>query len=281
MKIIFLVFAAIVFFGNPAHAQGRQQATASVTIYVDGASGNDANLGTSSGTGAKQHICAAISSLYADWDMRYNNVYVKVAGGQTYNEQCWPGSQLTGINVLNIGSSNNSNFTWANANTCLQFGDNAEIVIQNVTFACNTNNVAGQAAIYLHNNAVGDVFGAGIVFSGGGDKDTAVYCDGPCIFTLANGAQFQGRFRDLFAGDHHMSATVSGLITFAGNAFIDRMYRLSSLSTINASASYNNTGLYSMGASTVTGNSVLSMNGVAIPGGVTSSSGGQVCGGQC
>jgi hypothetical protein len=281
-KLIAL-FLCLVYFSLPAAAQSRIQATGVTTLCVNGATGNDANDGIA--PNCKQHICAAANTLYGNWDLRNNSAFIKVAGGQSYNEQCFLGGQLTGNNLLQIEVSGYSTtapytpFVWTNANTCLQFGDNAEVRVAGVTFVCNTNNIANQAAVYVHNNGIFDLDGK-TIFSGAGSNDTAILCDGPCIFTVANGVEIQGRFNSVVWGGRLMAGTFSGPVTFAGNPFIDQFFTLRAGSTISLGATFGG-GLASAGPSLVTGNSVFNANGNGVPGGFATGTGGQVCNGYC
>lgn len=279
-SLIYKFLAAFVFLAcmAPAHAQ-RIQATGVTTLCVNGATGNDANDGIA--PNCKQRICAAANTIYSDWDLRNNSAFIQVAAGQSYNEQCFIGGQLTGNNLLQIESSSPTvPFTWTNANTCLQFGDNAEVRVAGATFVCNTNNLPSQAAVYVHNNGIFDL-DRKTIFSGGGSNDTAILCDGPCIFTVANGVEIQGRFNSVVWGGRLMAGTFSGPVTFAGSAFIDQFFTLRAGSTINLGATFNNTGLASAGPSLVTGNSVFNANGIGVPGGFATGTGGQVCNGYC
>lgn len=266
----------------PIQASARTPATADVYLCVDNA-GSDSNSGIA--PACKQHICAAGRALYQDWDLRNYSAFVTVTGGQSFDESCGFGGQLTGNNLLQIVASTYSTtapytpFKWENANTCLAFGDNAEVRVAGATFVCNKNNLPNQAAVYVHNNGIFDLDGK-TIFSGGGLNDTAILCDGPCIFTVAHGVEIQGQFNNIVWGGRLMAGTFSGPVTFNG-AFINRFFTLRSNSTINLGATFNNTGLASAGPSLVTGNSVFNANGIGVPGGFATGTGGQVCNGYC
>jgi len=279
----FSLLLALVLAVPSAMAAPRFAAVGPVSLCVNAATGNDSNSGV--GTACKKTICAAANTMYRDWDLRNNSAFIKVAAGQVFDEQCFLGGQLTGNNLLQIENSNYSTttpytpFLWTNNDTCLQFGDNAEVRVAGVTFVCNKNNIASQAAVYVHNNGIFDLDGK-TIFSGGGLNDTAVICDGPCIFTIAHGVEIQGSFNNVVWGGRLMAGTFSGPVTFAG-AFINQFFTLRSNSTINLGASFNNTGLQSSGPSIVTGNSVFNANGIMVPGGFTTGAGGIVCNGYC
>ena len=80
--------------------------------YVDTA-GSTSNDGLATGSGAFQTIGAAVFVAYQQIDMRPAGLTSLVTAGQTFNEQVFMGSRLTGTNVITI-KGNGGQFTWTN-----------------------------------------------------------------------------------------------------------------------------------------------------------------------
>lgn len=261
-------------------ASARNVATGPLILMVDNA-GNDLNDGI---TAPKQHICAAILAIYTTWDLANNPAIVQPTSGQTFDETGQPcafGGQIVGNNVITIQPAGSTHFTWKNPNTCLQWGDGAEFIVNHATMNCDLNNAVGQAAFYEHQYAVGDF--NDITYVGGGNNDALIHVDGEGRFTFSGPLQIVGRAHEIIGGDTTMHGTFSSSVTFAANsmapsgAFVDRLYRLNGTSELNIGASFTTAGLYSMGQSIVTGRSVLNENGVSVLGGVAPDPNGLVC----
>lgn len=300
MKYLIL---AIFLVASPACA--RNIATGPFAMYVDN-SGNDANDGLTFAT-AKQHYCVALNEIYYKWDFAGNQPYLFATSGQQFNEMCGNGGALVGANEVLIApydpahpSSPGNIVPSANfirtcsptspvgpcgssvhaAQWCDAFGDLAIQIYYNATWAdCNHWNMPGGAAIVLHNVAIGDWFGAGTIFSGSGANDTAILCDGPCVFTVADGAKFEGQYGYGIQCNRGCNGTVSGLIALVSSN-LGGIYGMYSGSHLNLGASYSITSSL-VGPSISSGFSNIILNGTTIPGGTTTTAGGQFCSSMC
>lgn len=298
------LLSLLLLWANPALA--RNVATGPFAMFVDN-SGNDANDGLTFVT-AKQHYCVALRSIYYDWDFRGNQPYLFATSGQQFNEMCGSGGTLVGANEVIIAPYNPANpsspgniipspnflrscsptssvgpcgSTAPATQWCDAFGDFAIQIYYNITWAdCNHWNMIGGAAIVLHNPSVGDWFGLGTIFSGAGNNDTAILCDGPCVFTVGGGAEFNGQFRFTFQCNRGCNATVSGPIKL-NFTNVSGIYGMYSGSHMNLGASYPTPTSSIFGPSLSSGFSNIITNGTAIPGGTAVSTGGQFCTTMC
>lgn len=289
-------------------AQARNVATGPFAMFVDN-SGNDANDGLTFAT-AKQHYCIALRAIYYDWDFRGNQPHMFVTSGQQFNEMCGSGGTLVGANEViiapydpanpsapdhivaspnflrtcsptsSVGPCGSTTLPHA-AQWCDAFGDLAIQIYYNATWAdCNHWNMEGGAAIVMHNPSVGDWFGPGTIFSGSGDNDSAILCDGPCVFTVGGGAEFNGQFRYSFQCNRSCNATVSGPIKL-NFTNIEGIYGMYSGSHLNLGASYPTPVSSIIGPSLSSGFSNIIDHGTVIPGGTSMQKGGQFCDVMC
>lgn len=169
------ITAAMVYGGAlvPTSLQGRWRIRSSQNICVD-TSGDDSNdgLGTaaSPATGCKRHIAAAIAMAYNDMDAQGATIKIVPTSGQTFDEGAGNAmtGQITGANAMSIAPSGSTAFTWQSTGWCLNVGDNAEAIIYGpITWKCNTANSAYIGAVYEHQIAVIDLYGAHTWIPGG------------------------------------------------------------------------------------------------------------------
>lgn len=296
MNIRAVVIAASLLFSTIFPASARNIATGPFAMYVDN-NGNDANSGLTPAL-PKQHICAALTEMSYNWDFAGNQPFLYATSGQQFNEMCGVGGTLVGANEIQIYPSGVANFVWTCSPTataplspcgspsapqpqwCIAFGDLAIVIFGNITFAdCNHYNMVGGGAVVMHNLAIGDFFNTGTIFSGSGNKDTAILCDGPCVFTVAAGATFEGQYHYGIQCNRGCNGTVSGLVALLASN-LGGIYGMYSGSHLNLAASYSVTSS-SVGPSLSAGFSNIITNGTAIAGSTATANGGQFCGSMC
>lgn len=293
---IWLWVALLCATVSPLRAQtSRNIATAPIGFYVDNG-GNDANDGLTPAT-AKQHYCTMLRSIYKDWDFRWNQPYMFVRSGQTFNEMCGTGGTLVGIDAVIIAPYDPANpsspgnivpsadyvrscsppgcgSSTPQAQWCDAFGDLAIQIYYNATWAdCNHWNMVGGGSIVLHNVATIDMFGARSTFSGSGVNDTAILADGPAIITVQNAPRLEGQFGYGIQCNRNCLATVSGPfeLYFANVLGFYGLYS-GSYAELGVPNYIITSSIY--GQSLISGDSIINDNGTPIAGGVNFGPGG-------
>lgn len=260
------------------HPKTQRWRTATPTFFVDTA-GNDANDGLVTGSGALATFQAAASACYYNCDSAGTSPTILGTSGQTFAQQLNLGGVPFGTNLLTISSSSTAPFNWqqpAGGGSILSVGDHSQVALSNVAFNHSGNNVFGQAACYLHNDGLID-FGPNISFIGGGNVDSAIFLDNnDCIMTVANGFTCSNTFGDLIHFDGGGAATISGSISPSGATVVGEFIHLKAKARAIFGTQPVTTGYTSIGTSVVEQQSLLILQGITIPGGTSTATGGLI-----
>lgn len=262
----------------------RWQAPAPLIMFVD-STGNDGNDGlAATSAGAFATITKCVLTMYENIDHGLANVsgaappLCSVTPGQTFTESVGVYGQLTGINVMQI-LGNAGIFTWKPAsNFAIQMGDNAEVILGNILFdATGSACLPTCYGIFQHQYAVSDLIG-GITFGLLGSAGSAIACDAKGQANVTGNVSVTGNMGDIF----HLSNTCSGQLTASvvatGAPTIGQIFTLQGLSVFQSSSGAFSGTFTSTRQWSVSGNSVLNIGSVSVPGtaGVTAN-GGIVC----
>jgi hypothetical protein len=279
---------------------GRWKIPSPCLVYVSsftlGAS--DANDGLTPQTPLR-HMSMAGHVVQTDFDISQTTPIIAPIAGSTFTDDpLGLGGQPTGGNLIQI-----STYVDPAAPTVVSFlsqcavgapiiiGDNAELNLQwnalnpagTARLKGNTSNAADNAAgIYQHNNGLFDMGGICTIV-GSGTNGSAIFFDGPCPgASIANGFNCEGTFGDVFRMDEGGGrCTLSGDLHPVNDAlghppFGTRLLSILGENELILGGPISMGGWASLGPSIVGGDGLLVTNGVAIPGGVTTTQGGRV-----
>ena len=193
-----------------------------VTLHVDRTFGSDLNDCLAATTGA----CATPAGAYFVSQLQINanrqtNI-IALACGETFITELNMEATNTGSNLIQLSPDGNCSATWSVASgPCIAVGDLAMLDLNltyygasgAITFGCNGGNASQTGNIYLHNYAVLDLEGTPLWQPSGGN-DNFLYCDGLCIFTIANGFNQNGGG----TGNYGIYMAQGGKGTFSGGA---------------------------------------------------------------
>jgi hypothetical protein len=252
------------------HERQRWKVPSPVTLFVDTA-GNDANDGLASGSGAFATLQAAAAAVWYQIDNGGMLPTISPTAGQTFAQQLNLGGQPLGTNLCQI-QGNGGAFSWqtpSGGGTMLAVGDHAQVTLRDINFI-SSNNVIGEAAIYLHNDGLADI-NSGMTFLGGGTNDSALYLDNSgCICTISNGFGVSNTFGDVIHLDDG-SLSISGPITPSGATVATRLLYARYGGRISCGP-ITSTGWSSIGPSLADKRGTIDTNGVSLPGGTPTTS---------
>ncbi|WP_316184749.1 hypothetical protein [Bradyrhizobium sp. SZCCHNRI1003] len=251
---------------------------AGVIACVDTAGGAfNAVDGLAAGAGAFNIMQDAAALIWYGLDQVGGGATIAPTAGQTFAQSLNLGGQPLGGNLVTI-QGNGGAFNWqtpAGGGTMLAVGDHAQVALSNINYI-SSNNVFGHAAIALHNDGLADV-NAGITFTGGGLNDSAIFLDNnDCIITIANGFTCSNTFGDLIHFDGGGAGTISGVIAPSGSTSVGQFIHLKARARVSMGTPLSAAGYTSIGVSMIEQQSLLITNGIAIPGGTTTATGGLV-----
>jgi hypothetical protein len=252
----------------------------SVTFFVDTA-GSDLNDGLVTGSGALRNIQTGVNlcERYVDWGNLNSGAAgtVSPTAGQIFTETVAVSGATVGSNEIFI-TGNGGQFTWKNngANSLLSVGDGGICIISNIAFF-STNNTFGLACLYLHNNAIVDVF-ANVSFLGGGTNDNAIFLDNhDCICTIGNPITVSNTFSSIVWHDNGGKSTIGAAISPSGPTIVNSgLFTCKYRSVCIVGTQPAVAGWTAIGQSSAIKGGLLDTNGTSIPGGTTSNTGGLV-----
>ena len=264
---------------------GRWKNPSAITVHVDPASGSNTNDGLAATTGAVADPQQAWKNIAYQFDLQGFLPVIAMACSQTHTVQLNMGGPAFGSNLIRLSPDGNCAFTWTNAAPCISIGDLAELDIDltlngssgAVTFACNSANATSSGNIYLHNAVVLDLEGTPI-WDPAGVNDNFLFCDGPCVFTIANGITQA----TATAGNYiiNMSeggkGTQSGTISASGSGGANGIYYLFGRAFLNIGTA-SGAGWSTLAQSKVFAGSVLVSNGITPAGGLIVGTSGVNC----
>ncbi len=286
---------AIAFTPNSAgtawltvYNPGRWQLPASAEICLT-QNGSNSNDGLGAGTGCMSDFQTALLVIGQQWDgggYQSCSLGFYVGGTSTFGAANQTGQSVGCFITINIRGA----VTFTAAGACIVGGDNSITILNwNLgsipTFKCNTANTASTGQIKCHQYCVFDINGGTAIWLPGGNNDVFFDLDLQGSATLAaqvnvgDGVNTYAPLAWIHCESHCSKVTDSSTLAFSAHVTMTVVYALNSGSVITVGASFP--GVTATNPSTPTGNSVLITNGITIPGGTSSGTGGQVCATLC
>ena len=279
---------------------GRWKIPNGATVYTSSftAGASDTNDGLTPQTPLR-HNSAAVQVIYSDFDCsNATPILAPIAGSVFVNDPIAAGGQPTGDNLIQVStyvdpaSPSVVSFTIQCATGAAAImGDNAEFNLAwnalhpagTARLQGNMSNAADNASgVYQHNNGLFDMSGICTIV-GSGNKCNAAFFDGPTPgASAANGFNCEGTFDSIWRMDEGGGRyTLSGVLQPVNDAlghppFANRLLMILGENELIMGTPQAMGGWASLGPSIVGGDGLLITNGVAIPGGVTTTQGGRV-----